>query len=200
MQRRDIRTRLGRDHSTAHHRLLPDLLLPAPFLQGRLPYLPYSRHHQRRAVLAPDIPRQACIMRSLGPFIKPVRRDQTPPCAHSCPKGGLVRNRLGPRVDQHRPLARPRCPMRHETPAHRPQLPPAVAAHDNMDLLGRADIEPRHRWQIIGRRRIKQARHRIMRQGQGETSTHMAIVTQSASAVQLSLLLLSLLTHSLLPN
>ena len=55
-----------------------------------------------------------------------------------------------------------------------------------MDQLGRADVETRHRWQVIGGLRREKARHSIGWQGQGKSSTHGASLPQNGNADQRS--------------
>lgn len=116
--------------------------------------------HASKAVRPRDIPRLRHLSRNTFPFVEYACDDQATARPDRVAKRWLCGDGFRSGVDQQRSAGRRVVPCWDKTPAHRPQ--PATGG-DDMDLRGRADVIVRHSGQVIGRLRVEDLRHRVMR-------------------------------------
>ena len=87
------------------------------------------------------VPRKASPLGRLGPFVKPICRDQASPFTAGRAKRGFLSYGFAARIDQQWPVVwlRLLLPMRNEPPPHRPQSAPLIRRH-NRNRIGWTDV------------------------------------------------------------
>ena len=103
------------------------------------PTLPNPCKGQRAHIVGMYVPRKASPLGRLGPFVKPICRDQASPFTAGRAKRGFLSYGFAARIDQQWPVVWLLVPMRNESPPHRPQSAPLIRRH-NRNRIGWTDV------------------------------------------------------------